>query len=78
MRRPGWSRRSLEDAGADVIGRNCGSGISTILPAVVALRGLAGLLAGAASELRTLLPTYLRAPDAALPTIPAAARKPVQ
>ncbi|MEW6250584.1 MAG: homocysteine S-methyltransferase family protein [Planctomycetota bacterium] len=29
---------ALEDAGADVIGCNCGGGIATILPAVVALR----------------------------------------
>ena len=30
---------ALDDAGADVVGCNCGTGINTILPAVVALRG---------------------------------------
>jgi methionine synthase I (cobalamin-dependent) len=30
---------ALEDAGADVIGCNCGGGVNTFLPAVVALRG---------------------------------------
>jgi methionine synthase I (cobalamin-dependent) len=30
---------TLEQAGADLIGCNCGAGIATILPAVVALRG---------------------------------------
>ena len=30
---------ALDDAGADVVGCNCGTGINTVLPAVVALRG---------------------------------------
>lgn len=30
---------ALEEAGADAIGCNCGAGVNTILPAVVALRG---------------------------------------
>lgn len=34
---------ALDDAGADVVGCNCGSGIEHILPAVVALRGATGL-----------------------------------
>ena len=33
---------ALEDAGADVVGCNCGDGIGTFLPAVVALRGATG------------------------------------
>jgi methionine synthase I (cobalamin-dependent) len=34
---------ALEDAGADVVGCNCGSGINCILPAVVALRAATSL-----------------------------------
>ena len=34
---------ALDDAGADVVGCNCGSGINTVLPAVVALRGATAL-----------------------------------
>ncbi len=47
---------ALEDAGADVIGSNCGGGIATALPAVVALRAV------------TKLPLWVK-PNAGLPDL---------
>jgi methionine synthase I (cobalamin-dependent) len=47
---------ALEDAGADVVGCNCGSGISNVLPAVVALRAA------------TSLPLWVK-PNAGLPEL---------
>lgn len=47
---------ALEDAGADVVGCNCGGGIETMLPAVVALRGA------------TSLPLWVK-PNAGLPEL---------
>lgn len=47
---------ALEDAGADAVGCNCGSGIETALPAVVALRGA------------TELPLWVK-PNAGLPEL---------
>ena len=52
----GESAAALEDAGADVVGCNCGSGINHALPAVVALR------AG------TSLPLWVK-PNAGLPEL---------
>jgi 5-methyltetrahydrofolate--homocysteine methyltransferase len=47
---------ALEDAGADIIGCNCGSGINHVLPAVVALRAA------------TSLPLWVK-PNAGLPEL---------
>ncbi|MFH1747879.1 MAG: homocysteine S-methyltransferase family protein [Planctomycetota bacterium] len=47
---------ALDDAGADIVGCNCGSGISTFLPIVVALRGA------------TELPLWVK-PNAGLPEL---------
>ncbi len=47
---------ALEDAGADVVGCNCGAGAGTILPAVVALRGA------------TKLPLWVK-PNAGMPEL---------
>ncbi len=47
---------ALEDGGADVVGCNCGGGISTFLPTVVALRGA------------TSLPLWVK-PNAGLPEL---------
>jgi methionine synthase I (cobalamin-dependent) len=47
---------ALEDAGADVVGCNCGSGINCVLPAVVALRAA------------TTLPLWVK-PNAGMPEL---------
>jgi methionine synthase I (cobalamin-dependent) len=47
---------ALEDAGADIVGCNCGSGINCVLPAVVALRAA------------TALPLWVK-PNAGLPEL---------
>lgn len=47
---------ALEEAGADAVGCNCGAGVSTILPAVVALRA------------NTSLPLWVK-PNAGLPEL---------